>query len=281
MPPIVIAAAIVAAAAVGGAALSASAAKKAAKAQKEAAATAAQATTTAQDRAIAEQQRQFDLARGDLAPYREVGAESLRTLRDLNQPGGELQEEFAYPRSAFEADPGYEFRLSEGMKLLERSAAARGGLLSGRTLKDLTRFGQGTASDEYQRAYTRKFNEFQVNRGNRFNRLAALAGIGQAATTTTANLGTATGANIGQTYLTTGGRLADIATQAGNARASGYIGSTAPYAQAVGSLGQAAGQYYTLNQLGFFGSGNTGGTAGTVAPPPVPSLYEGGGTNAY
>lgn len=57
-------------------------------------------------------------------------------------------------------DPGYQFRLDEGQKLLEGSAAAGGNLLSGSTLKALTNYGQNAASQEYQNA----FNRFSGNR---------------------------------------------------------------------------------------------------------------------
>ena len=75
--------------------------------------------------------------------------------------------------SDFQADPGYAFRLSEGMKALDRTAASRGGLLSGATLKGAQRYGSDLASQEYQNA----FNRYQANRaqqaqeyGNAFNR---------------------------------------------------------------------------------------------------------------
>ncbi len=89
-------------------------------------------------------------------------------------------------------DPSYQFRLDEGMKGVENSAAARGGMLSGAALKDITRFGQDYASTEYGNAY----NRWQNDLNNRFN----LAGIGQAsAAGTSANLSNL-GANVNQAY---------------------------------------------------------------------------------
>ena len=79
----------------------------------------------------------------------------------------------------FKQDPGYAFRMSEGMKALENSAAARGGLLSGATMKGIQRYGQDMASQEYMNA----FNRYQVEREARLNPLQSLAGVGQ----TTAN----------------------------------------------------------------------------------------------
>ena len=109
----------------------------------------------------------------------------------------------------FQQDPGYQFRMAEGMKALERGAAARGGLLSGGTLRATQRYGQDMASQEYQNA----FNRYQAERQARLGPLQSLAGVGQ---TTAQNLGQAgqqMASNVGQTM------------QAGAAaRASGYVG---------------------------------------------------------
>jgi hypothetical protein len=55
----------------------------------------------------------------------------------------------------FEADPGYQFRRSEGGRGVEQGASARGALLSGAALKELDRFNQDTASNEFDRAHGR------------------------------------------------------------------------------------------------------------------------------
>jgi hypothetical protein len=55
----------------------------------------------------------------------------------------------------WQTDPGYLFRLAEGQKLLENSAAARGGLLSGQTGKALQEYGQNFASNEFGNIYDR------------------------------------------------------------------------------------------------------------------------------
>lgn len=60
------------------------------------------------------------------------------------------------------ADPGYRFRLNEGLNAIERSAAAGGKALSGQTLQALTDYGQGLAADEYQRAYDRALGENEL-----------------------------------------------------------------------------------------------------------------------
>ena len=112
-------------------------------------------------------------------------------------------------------DPSYQFRLGEGMKALDRQAAARGGLISGGALKAAQRYGQEFASNEF---------------GNAYNRLANLAGIGQTATN---NMGGAAGQ-----FGTNAGNLM---TGAGAARASGYVGG-------ANALSSGLGQYMNYTQ---------------------------------
>jgi hypothetical protein len=127
-------------------------------------------------------------------------------------------------------DPGYQFRLAEGMKGLERSAAARGGLLSGGTLKGIQRYGQDMASQEY----TNAFNRYQAERTGTLNPYQAMAGQGQSTANTLSNLGMSYAGQAGEAYQ-----------GAANARASGYVGQ----ANAIGStIGNLSNMYYQ-NQL--------------------------------
>lgn len=101
----------------------------------------------------------------------------------------------------FQTSPGYQFRLSEGVKAAEHSASARGLLGSGAAMKAVQRYGEGLASSEYE---------------NYANRLASLAGIGQQATQATSAAGTSAANTIAQTQI-----------NAGNARASAYANTGA------------------------------------------------------
>ncbi len=85
---------------------------------------------------------------------------------------GSLMQDF--DASKFQQDPGYQFRLAEGQKTLEHSAAARGTQLSGGTLKALDRYNQDFASNEYGNA----FNRYQSNRGTKYGFLSGLSGQG-------------------------------------------------------------------------------------------------------
>ena len=69
-------------------------------------------------------------------------------------------------------DPGYGFRMSEGLKAVDRQAAARGGLISGNALKASQTYGQDMASQEYQNAY----NRYQTSRAGTLSPLQSLQG---------------------------------------------------------------------------------------------------------
>ena len=175
----------------------------------------------AADRAGQLQQEQFERQIELQAPFREAGVRALGKLEAASEytPFGMAQ---------FQADPGYAFRFSQGQKALERSAAARGGLLSGNTGGALQRFGQDMASQEYQNA----FNRYQTERSARLNPLQSLAGVGQ---TSVNQLGAA-----GQNYAS---GMGEALGAAGQARASGYMG-------AANAIGGGIGQYmgYQQNQ---------------------------------
>jgi hypothetical protein len=173
-------------------------------------------------------------------PFRTAGITAQNQLLTLlGLQGGTQGAEFGrYARpfgmQDFQADPGYAFRLSEGMKALEASRAAKGGLLSGATGKALTRYGQDLGSQEYGNA----FNRFQTERVNRLQPLGALMGTGQAAA---ANQGAA----AGQYGQTAGGLTTDI----GAARAAGDVGAANAITNALGQYARYASNQNLANQI--------------------------------
>jgi len=179
-------------------------------------------------------------------PFRQGGITGQNRIMELLGIGGDATagDYGRYGRdfsmNDFEVDPGYAFRLAEGNKALERSAAARGMLMSGQMFKGAQRFGQDLASQEYQNA----FNRYQTNRSNQLNPLGTLMASGQGAT----NMLSGAAGQLG-------GQLGESAMGAGNARASGYIGSANAYAQALQSAGNAF-------------SGFAGQRAGGMPPKP-------------
>lgn len=171
-----------------------------------AASSAADTQAAATGQAADLQYKMFKEQQAAQKPWLEAGGRALTKLE-----GAADYTPFSY--NAFTADPGYGFRLSEGTKALERSAAARGGLMSGATGKALTRFGQDMASQEY----TNAFNRYQTERAARLQPLQSLAGVGQtAANQIGANAGTY-GTNVGN--LITSGAAAEAAGRVGSANA--------------------------------------------------------------
>jgi hypothetical protein len=205
----------VAGAVVASAAIGAYSSSKAAGAQQS-------ASNRATDAQTAMFERQVELQE----PFREAGLKGQNRLleylglsEDKTVPGFGKYATAEFGMDKFQADPGYAFRMSEGMKALERSAAARGGLLSGSNLKNTQRFGQDLASQEYQNA----FNRYQAERTGTLNPYASLAGVAQSSANT---LGTQAGQY--------GNAVASNIMGAGNAQASGYMGQANAIAGGVG-----------------------------------------------
>ena len=147
------------------------------------------------------QERMFNKQVELQEPWRQAGINALAKLQS-----GDI---------GMYQDPSYKFRLGEGLKALDRQAAARGGLISGGALKAAQRYGQDVASQEY---------------GTIWNRLAGIAGVGQTATNQL-------GSQAGQYGTAAGGLMTDAA----RARASGYVGG-------ANALSQGLGQYLNYNQ---------------------------------
>ena len=141
---------------------------------------------------------------------------------------GSLNKQFG--AGDFNADPGYQWRLAQGQKGIDRSMAARGGLLSGAAVKASADYNQGAASQEYGNAY----NRFQTDRSNILNPLQSLAGMGQTATGQMQQSAQNYGNNVGNNLM-----------GAGNARASGYMGMGNALS---GAIGQGA-NLYQSNQM--------------------------------
>jgi hypothetical protein len=178
-------AAVGAGAAVYGANKSAKAAKSAAKTQAAAA-----------DAGVAEQRRQFDITQANQAPWLAAGQKALGNLTND-------------PAAAFQSDPGYQYALDQQQRAIQHSAAARGTLGSGNTLKALQQNAIGLADQNY---------------GNWWNRQAGLAGVGQAAANNLAAYGQNNANNVSQ-----------LLVGQGDARASGIAGSANAWNAGIGT----------------------------------------------
>ena len=241
-----ITAAVVGGAAIlGGAYMSSKAASGAAQTQ----AAAADRATAAQQEALAEQ---MELQK----PFTEAGTTAVNQLSAMTQPGGAATKEFSYGPFNYQADPGYAFRMKEGLNAMNATAAARGGLISGNALKAGQVYGQEMGSQEYGNAFNRYLqnyanaqNTFQLNRNNLLDPLKFLTNIGQAGASNQA-------ANVGSF----GSSQAANTIGAANAQAAGQIGSANAYTNAIG---QGIGAYQ-MNQLINRSAYNSGGGSSSL-----------------
>lgn len=190
----------------------------------------------------------YNQTRQDQLPAIQAGQTAIGQLSAGTAAGGEFNS--PYTMADFQADPSYQFRLDQGEGALQASAAARGGLLNGGTLKAISDYGQNAASQEYASAY----NRYTSDQTSRFNRLASVAGIGQTAANTTDSLGTSTAANIGQTTQS-----------AGNATAANYVNSANSLNSGLSSLSN----YYAQRQMQqtptWYSNGSTSSSRGNVS----------------
>jgi len=244
--------------AVGSAAAGIYGANKAADAQKKA----SKKQSKAAKAALAQQKTALERQIGLQEPFRQVGVNALAQYPTAAAP---TYKPFGMPE--FQTDPGYNFRMAEGMKALERSASARGLLQSGGTLKGIQQYGQNLASDEYQNAFSRYMLEQTKMREERLSPLEYQIGLGQAAASgQAANIGT----TAGQTSALTLG-LGEMAAQRGNLQAAQYAGTANAIGNAFSSIGQGVGSYYAnqpyMNYLQSITPGSSGYSGlGPAAP---------------
>ena len=213
----------VAGAVVGSSLIGANAANKASSTQAAAA-----------DQATQLQERMFNKQVELQEPWRQAGMNALNRMQSGDVMGM--------------MDPSYSFRFGEGLKALDRTASARGGLLSGGALKAAQRYGQEFASQEF---------------GNAYNRLAGLAGVGQTATGAQSSAAGQFGTNAGN--LMTGGAAA---------RASGYVGGANAL---TGGLNQYLNYTQNQNLLNRFGATAPTASTGAAYSPLYQSQMPGAG----
>lgn len=207
---------------VGGAAISSRASKKAAQAQAKSA-----------DAANQIQWDMYDQNRKDLDPYKQAGMTSLSQMMDQMGANGYFNQ--TYTGQDIYSDPSYQFRLQQGQDAIQSSAAAKGGLLSGPTLKALQNYSQDYASQEYGNAY----NRFNADQTNRYNRLSNIIGIGQNAA-----------AQVGNAGAQTAQAVANNTMAGANSIAAGQVGSANAWSGAANNLGSMAAAYGIMNKKG-------------------------------
>lgn len=195
-------------------------------------------------------------------------------------------------------DPGYGFRMSEGLKAVDRQAAARNGLISGSALKASQRFGQDMASQEYGNAFSR----YQTIRNNTLSPLQQLTAQGQSAAGSLGQYAGSYGQMLDNAYSgygsTVNGILGNYGTTMGGVYGNqtnmlnGALGTSAgminnTYANNANLNGAAYGTYgnniagvqgsYGTNLSNLYGAQGQANASGTVG---AANALTGGITNA-
>lgn len=142
--------------------------------------------------------------------------------------------------------PNFDFMREQGSGAVANMSNAMGGL-GGNSLTAISKWNNDYAQNAYQQAFT----NYNSQRGDIFNRLASIAGLGQAA-----GSNSATGASA------FGGNIANSMMGAGNAQAAGTMG----VGNSLGAIGTNLMGWTALNRL--LGNGG-GGAAGTLAGGPT------------
>ena len=135
----------------------------------------------------------YNQQRQDLAPFRQVGLNALTSLSDptLGVNPNDLAN-----------DPAYQFALQQGLGATSAGQSATGDMASGRAQKELTRYAEGLASQQYNNAYDRQFN-----------RLSQLAGIGSGSSAQLLNSSNAYGNTLQNNIVGLGNANAGAAMQ--------------------------------------------------------------------
>lgn len=186
-----------------------------------------------QREALAQEDAHYQQALAMGQPYRSAGERALTQYESLLY--GDQSTDAARTAELVKT-PGYQFQMDEGNKSLERSAAARSGLLSGAEGKAMTRFGQGLASTSYNGFMDRLagLSDQGARASGAAGGMAMQSGANQAGILQ--NMGTATGTNASN--------ISGLLQDQGAARAGGYLGQQSAQTAGINNITQLIGQYF-------------------------------------
>jgi hypothetical protein len=258
---------------IGGGIDSANAAKSAASTQASAATQAAQLQQDTANKQLEFQKQQYTEGVARQEPWYTAGVDALKRIQAGIAPGGEFSDKFT--GQSLYTDPSYAWRLNQGQRALEQSAAARGVQFSGGTQAALQDYAQNAASQEYQAAY----NRFYSDQDRTLNRLGAVASSGSSTASGLANLGANYAANQSNILGTSAANQSNWLTGASNANAAGQIASTNATNNMLNQVLQS--KYFT-NLSGTTGNaGMTYNPASSTVNAPVDYSLGGAKLNAW
>lgn len=217
----------------------------------DAASSAADSQAASAANATAVQQQMFQQQQANLAPWMQQGKVGLNALAgQMFNPDGSFNSASAlnqpFTQQQFQQSPGYQFQMGQGIDAIQNSAAAKG--LTGNTLKDLQRFGQGLANQDWWNAMSAYGN----NQNSMFNRLNSISGTGANTAGGIANLGQSTANQIGSNMIGAGNAMAAGQVGGANAISNGMNGGIQNWllAQQMGQVGGGGGGAGAFGGLG-------------------------------
>lgn len=185
------------------------------------------AAEKATKKAIAFQREGQDKAAGVLQPGANY-APAMSRLNALAGLDGRQAQLDAFGQ--FQESPEFQFQREQGEQAAQRAAAAGGQLASGRTLADLSRFGQGLANQSYGQYYDRLRDLYGTSLGTA-NNLAGIYGNG--------------GNNLANITMQGGMQQANLAGQRG-----GVLGDLLSQGAALAAYAYGGGQVGTPGNSG-------------------------------
>lgn len=194
--------------------------------QASAAESAANAQVNTSARSIALQKEMFDKEVALNQPWQDAGLKALTSY--AKNPA------FKFSYNDMTADPGYKFRMEQGVNALDMSAASRGKLLSGAQEKALTQYGQDIGAQEYGNAYSRALQNYNTEQNRQLN----IANIGRGAAGQTQNAMQNYTSGVGNAYSAQGSAIAQGALNKANAEQG-----------LVNTINQGMGNYLLYNMM--------------------------------
>jgi hypothetical protein len=183
----------------------------------------------------------YNANKGELDPYRNFGVQNMTALQqglgigDWDggrgytatgfNPNAPLTRQFTL--ADFHQSPAYQWNLQQGTDALNKSAAARGNYYAPETLKNLSNYTQGAASNEYWNAA----NQFRNWQNDTYGKLAGGVGTGLSAANALAGVGTNMAGMMGHTAQGIGDAQAGGIMGAFNSLAGGAVNGYNNYQQ--------------------------------------------------
>lgn len=193
-----------------------------------AAGTAASQQEQADQSAITEQQREFNVAQQNSAPFVQAGQQSIGNVMSDLQSGKFNPGMFSAPSLAdVQNTPGFQFTAQQGSKGILEGASAAGGAISGGTLKALDSYNTNLANTTYNDAFNRALATYGTNlsaQQQQFSQELAPAQIGAGSTASINSTGASSAASIGQIMQSLGASQAAGTVGSSNAITSGLTG---------------------------------------------------------